>query len=398
MPLQAAIGPILAHPLTEPGALAISPVGVALLGVAVVVGIAGAWPVRVREPVDGVRSGFDSHEGGLSRAQIGVRVLGVALLLLAITVGRIGPPGELRNLTTSLVVGAGWPLVILACGIAGPLWRWLDPLDSLARVIDRDRGHPSMNVWPAVVPATALGWYLSAYPGELSPRAIGTGLVIYTVLTLSACGLLGRVAWLSRGELFGLLFGWLGRLPRLALPGWTPPSGAEAVLGALAGGILFGPVRGSRLWGSLDARTSADALATIGAVGSAAIVGVAMWLLARWSARRGAVGAVAASIVSVTAAIALAVALTRSRFFVSLQLVPQLLLDPLGGGPEDLSIPFPTPLGSRGLLAAQLAVVLAGCVAGAIVGAARGDRRERAPATIAVCVLAALASMALTVT
>jgi hypothetical protein len=89
----------------------------------------------------------------------------------------------------------------------------------------------------------------------------------------------------------------------------------------------------------------------------------------------------------------LAVALDRNRLFTSVQLLPELLGDPLGRGWD----PFgrsddplnATPLGTRGLLWAQLAVLLAGHAVATAVGVRPLERRARTPVTLGLAVLAA---------
>jgi hypothetical protein len=98
------------------------------------------------------------------------------------------------------------------------------------------------------------------------------------------------------------------------------------------------------------------------------------------------------------AGIAVALALARNRFFVSVQLLPGLLGDPFGAG-WDLLGPSgegldAAPLGVTGLQIAQLAVlVIAHLRAAALLGLARDDR-VRAPAAAALAALAAISTAA----
>jgi hypothetical protein len=76
-----------------------------------------------------------------------------------------------------------------------------------------------------------------------------------------------------------------------------------------------------------------------------------------------------------------------------------LLGDPLGRG-WDLLGPAvdgldPAPLGSRGLILAQLGVILAGHLAGAAVVAARTGPRAREPVAAGLAILAAAAVIAI---
>ena len=109
--------------------------------------------------------------------------------------------------------------------------------------------------------------------------------------------------------------------------------------------------------------------------------------------------ATAQAAVPAVAGIVLAVAMDRNRLFTSVQLLPELLGDPFGRGWDLLGTAGsgldPTPLGVRGLLAAQLAVLLAGHVAGAVVIARRTAPRARLPAAVGLAILANVSVVAL---
>jgi hypothetical protein len=211
-----------AHPVTEPYALPVSPLVLAVAAGAVVLLVAMlASRRRVgRSPSPDLAD--------LSPAIVVTRALGVVLLVLAIAAGRVGVDDELENLAPALVVGVGWPMLFLAAAVVGPVWRWIDPWDTLARVIGArtPAGDPAPHVWPAVVVVLPWLWYLGAYNGTLQPRAVGLALAAYTILTLAGCLAFGRTRWLSSGEPLGILLGWVALLPRRRLGGWQPPRGA----------------------------------------------------------------------------------------------------------------------------------------------------------------------------
>ena len=373
----------LAHPITESFTLPVSPIVAACVAAAVVLLLAMAVP---RFPRAFRRAAAPaSWAGRLSAWQVVTRVAAVALLALAIAAGRLGADDELENLAPALVVGAGWPLLVLASALLGPVWRWVDPWDAVARVVAaRGTVLGPGHVWPAVAVALALVWYLSAYSDPLAPRSVGALLAVYTLVTVAGCLALGRERWLASAEPFGILLSWLALLPRGRLADWEPPRGAAALLGVVAGGVLFGAVRRSELWGGLNTADEASLLAALGVV---AFSGAAALLVTA----AGSAGARAA--VPAVAAVIVAVAMDRNRLFTSIQLLPGLLGDPFGRGWDLLGRAGagldPAPLGTRGLLWAQLGVVLAGCLAGAYVVARRG------PAAVVLSILAAASVVAL---
>jgi hypothetical protein len=294
--------------------------------------------------------------------------------------------------------------------LLGPVWRWVDPWDSLARLGDRwvgggpagEADNVTEDVWPAVVPALLWVWYLSVFPGSLEPPSVGAAVAVYTLATVAGCLAFGRKVWLSRVEVFGLFFGWIARLPRGWLVSWRPPRGAEVVLGVLAGGLLFGAVRRTSLWGALNVAPLALWYATAGLVASCALVGGVLWWLERWSGRLGVPGTVAAASVPAVASVALAFAMARNRLFTSLQLLPGSASDPLGLGWDLFGTAEwtlnPAPLGHVGLPLAQILVLVAGHVAGAWVLIRRAELPERRAATAAVAILSASAALAVSVT
>lgn len=401
-PLGAALlsGVPLAHPLTEPFQLPVSPLLAATLAGALVLVVAFAMPRRTPSAEEVPGTPLASWTGRLSAFQIATRVGAVALLALAIAAGRLGADDELENLAPALVVGTLWPLLVLASISLGAVWRWIDPWDSLARVVDSgDTESEAGHVWPAAAIALVWAWYLSAYGDTLDPRSVGAVLALYTVLTVAGSLAFGRVRWLSTAEPFGILLSWMALLPSGRLTAWRPPRGAEALLGVFAGGVLFGAVRRSELWGGLNTAENANVYAAVGVVAfSAAAFGV-LKLMALAAEQAGARGAAAAAAVPAVAVIVVAVAMDRNRLTTSMQLLPQLLGDPFGRGWDLLGEAGrgldPAPLGETGLVTAQLALLLVGYLVGAAVLARRLQRADRAPLALLLAVLMSASVVAL---
>jgi hypothetical protein len=389
---------VLAHPLTEPFQLPVSPL-VSAWAITALVLLAAFLVPQGRTRSDGASdSKAASWAGRLSAPQLAARLVAVVLLGACIVAGRLGTEDELENLAPALVVGAGWPLLVLASALAGPVWRWLDPWDTVARALGGNSESPAACVWPAVVVVLPWVWYLSAYQGTLEPRSVGALLAVYTVFTVGACLVVGRRRWLASGEPLGIVLGWIALLPRGRLAGWSPPRGA--VLGVLAGGILFGAARRSELWGSLNTNDDAELLAALGVLGaSAAGAGLVMGMAAIARVESPAAEPAAArALVPALAGIIVAVAMDRNRLTTSFQLLPDLLGDPLGRG-WDLFGPAASgidaaPFGVRGLLLAQLGVLAAAHIVGAAVQARGLPRTARVPIALGLGLLANLSVLA----
>jgi hypothetical protein len=388
----------LAHPLTQPFNFPVSPLVAAVASAAVVLLVAFAWPTG-RPSAAKRTTDVASWAGSLSPPQVVTRVVAVAVLALAIAAGRLGADDELETLAPALIVGALWPLFVLASVIVGPVWRWVDPWDAVARPFADGREPVSDHVWPAALMAVPWVWYLSAYSDTLSPRSVGAILAVYTLVTVAGCLAVGRRRWLARAEPFGIFLSWVALLPRRRLPDWDPPRGAEALLGVLAGGVLFGAVRRSELWGSLNTMRGAGLVAALGVVAFCATgYGLLAWMAAR-AGFRGVGPSAARAAVPAVAGIVVAVAMDRNRLFTSVQLLPGLLGDPFGRGWNLLGRAGagldPAPLGTSGLLWAQVAVLLAGHVVGAIVLARRVPRGAREPVAVGLAFLAVASVIAI---
>jgi hypothetical protein len=384
----------LAHPLTQPFVLPVAPLVAALGAAALVLATAFAWPQGAHPSPSKTRSESQvtSWAGSLSASQWVTRILAVALLALAIVAGRLGVDDELENLAPALIVGAAWPLLVLGSCLLGPVWRWSDPWDAGARaLLPGERDERTGHVWPAAFVAIPWVWYLSAYSDPLGPRSVGAVLALYTVLTVAGCLAVGRARWLATSEPLGIVLTWMALLPRRRLADWDPPRGAEALLGVLGGGVLFGAVRRSELWGDLNTVQEATLVATLGLIASCAAVAGLLVLIAR-TEPSGVRSAVARAAVPAIAGIIVAVAMDRNRLFTSVQLLPGLIGDPFGEGwdlfGQSTAGLDPAPLGTTGLLAAQLAVLLAGHLVGAVVLARRVRRGARQRVALGLSTLA----------
>jgi hypothetical protein len=392
----------LAHPITQPFNLPLSPLEAAGAAAAVVLAAAFLAPrARGEAPARVTGAPLTSWAGSLRPSQVVARAVAFGLLVLAVVAGRAGPGRELDNLAPALVVGAGWPLLVLASIVVGPVWRWTDPWDSAARVLPQ--GHPGEeggHVWTAALVAVGLTWYLSAYTAPLDPRSVGALVAVYTLFTLAGCLAFGRVRWLSTSEPLGITLSWMARLPRRRLVDWDPPRGAEPLLGAIAGGVLFGAVRRSELWGDLNTAEHGDLIAALGHVGFCVAAAGLITVMAVSGETTAARAAAARAAVPAVAGIVLAVAVDRNRLFTSVQLLPELLGDPFGRGWDpfgraDASL-YAAPLRVEGLLWAQLGLLAAGHAVGALVAARRVERGARIPVALGLGVLVAASAVAIT--
>lgn len=394
----------LAHPLTEPGGLPVPPAVVATVALCA---LAAIW--RVPVPLGPPRGAtacdavVGPREDRLAPVMLATRALGVVLLLVAIAAGRLGSDRELENLAPILVVGAGWPVLVLASALFGDVWRWLDPFDTLARLIapaGQAEEPPGDVRW--AIPA-ALVWvgYLTLPTQPLAPRNVGALLALYTIATLAGCLAVGRRRWLARAEVIGVTSALVGRLRRGRLQPGALPRGAGTLLAVLAGGLIFDLLRISSLWPSFAFGRFAVLWLLLGLLGCAAIAAGVVRLAEGRAATVGAPGLAAIAAVPVAVGVVLAAALARSRLLTSVQLVVSRISDPFGFGwnvfgTADVGL-VGRPLSVAELVSLQVAVLVIGGIAGVVVARRRtDDRRRQGPAVAVACVLCGATILAVT--
>ena len=392
--------PVAGHPHVDIPIALIASAG-ALVVLVVALAVPGRRPRAITEagPVT-------SWEGSLSTTQVVTRVLAVFVLLICIAAGRLGADAELDNLAPALAIGLAPAILAAAALLIGPVWRWVDPWDAVGRVVGGTERNPCpATVWPAAAVAVPLMWYFSVYLDALTPRAVGAVLAIYTIVTVGGCVAFGRGRWLASAEPIGIALSWIGLLPRRRLADWVPPRGAEALLGVLAGGLLFGLARRTETWTELTtgmSLTRFTVYASVGLVvtclvfaGFLLLMGMAADLVA---SRAG----VARAAVPAVAAIVVVVSLSRDRLFVSAQLLPGLLGDPFGLG-WDLFGPAidgldPDLLSARNMLVLQLGIIGLVMLVAAVVAVRRvEDRVRRLPIGIALMYLTAASVVAVAI-
>lgn len=377
---------VLAHPLVEADLLPVAPATLAGLAVLVVVAVAHVGPVR--DAASPPRWAELQARAG----PIGGPVA-VALSVALVVVGWTGADAPGRNPLPVLLLGVAWPGLVAVSLLAGPVWRRLDPFDTLARLLRApDDPHPAREptAWAALPPALALVWFLAGNPRALQPRHLAAALVVYAVVLLAGALAFGRRSWLDRVDVVGRFLTWCGLWRRGGLAAWQPPPGAAAVLGTLGGGLLFRALRITDEWAPAVVALGGPPADVVGVLGCALAGAALLGACEAWSRGSGGSGSVAAAAVPVVAAIALAASMVRAQLVLAALLVPRVLADPLGQGWTLLGpdTPAPTvPLTAGGVAAIQACLLVAGGLAGA-----RTVRRRRsataAPLT-AVCVLVA---------
>lgn len=176
--------------------------------------------------------------GGGSRARLRPLTwgheLGLAVLIAAVTAGLVGTNSVAENILPTFFWLLIWIVVPISCALIGDWTQLVNPYGLIARLADNpglrraviagdELRWPSWaGYWPAV------GLFFVVACGELVFNATATlpqftaiALIVYAVVTAMGSFFFGAEVWLSRAELFSVLFRTWGRLGwwRFGAPG-----------------------------------------------------------------------------------------------------------------------------------------------------------------------------------
>lgn len=146
----------------------------------------------------------------------------VAALGALILIGLDGPRNPLSNLMPLTIWTIFWIALVTMAGVAGDLWRWINPWSGLYRLIGPDRPlwrlPDRLGVWPAIAIMTGFFAFLLADIAPDDPARLAWLIGFYWALTMVGLFLFGE-AWLRRGEAASVLFTLYGDLSALRLSG-----------------------------------------------------------------------------------------------------------------------------------------------------------------------------------
>lgn len=151
-----------------------------------------------------------------------LKIITLALFVVAIVAGLIGNESPYRNIAPTLVWTIWWVGFAYVAAFLGDLWALVNPwrtaFDLVSRLIGRGdgshtrRAYPqALGVWPACLLLFAFAWLELVYPNAAVPSHIAGFAIFYSALTFAGMALFGRDAWLKRGEVFSVFFATLSR-------------------------------------------------------------------------------------------------------------------------------------------------------------------------------------------
>lgn len=149
------------------------------------------------------------------------QAVALAAAALVTFVALFGPPQSTDNLAPYALYVTLWVGLIPASLVLGPVWRVVNPLRLLHRLLIGPTGAPPrpdlvdrLGYWPAAASLAAFVWLELVYPERTDPRIVGVFLVVYACVQLSASLWFGE-RWFSRGDAFEVYSALLGRLSPL---------------------------------------------------------------------------------------------------------------------------------------------------------------------------------------
>lgn len=170
--------------------------------------------------------------------------IGVLVLLAIIVTGFFGAPDATDNPADYLLWVYFWAALVPLSALVGNLYALFSPFtaiyDAFRRLVPREepplRYPGRLGRWPAVAGYFCFAWFELASHQSANPRAVATAATVYTVYTLVMLTLFGRDKWLDNGEVFAVLFSFVGAFAPIAVR--TTPQGRELELRPWGVGLL----------------------------------------------------------------------------------------------------------------------------------------------------------------
>ena len=149
------------------------------------------------------------------------QALTLTLAAFVTGVALAGPPGANRNIAPWVLYVSFWVGLVPASLLLGPVWRYVNPLRLVHRLLARVTGPPPvagvpvrLGYWPAAAGLLVFVWLELVYPGRADPGVVGIFLVVYAAVQLVAALWCGQ-EWFARGDAFEVYSTLLGRLSPL---------------------------------------------------------------------------------------------------------------------------------------------------------------------------------------
>jgi hypothetical protein len=244
-----------------------------------------------------------------------LRALGILAAVVTLVAAIAGPATAVTNPAPTWLYVWLWVGIVPLSLLLGPVWRWLNPLRTIAAGLARLSGDPDeraarpypprLGYWPAAIGLAAFAWLELIYERRAEPQAVLIFLCLYGLAQLGGAMRFGS-AWFARADGFEVWSELLGRMaplgrldgsraqaddsvpvregsvdgpvvwrgPLAGLAGVRPEPGLVAVLSILLGATAFDGISSSSWWGDLAAGRGELGAMALGTAGLAVVTGL----------------------------------------------------------------------------------------------------------------------------
>jgi hypothetical protein len=233
--------------------------------------------------------------------EIACGAVGVVLLALVVVAGLAGTQSPLDNFAPSFIFIVFWVGLVFASALFGNVFAVFSPWRALGRVTGwalsrarggrppRHRAYPErLGRWPAALGILGFTWIELASEWSEDPRTLAIAVLGYTAITLAAQAVFGVETWTRRGEAFAVYFDLFARIapferregvvgvrpPLAGLPRLDPVPGTVALILIMIGTVTFDGLSQGQLWTDITGDAALDAPRLVNTIGL--LVGVAM--------------------------------------------------------------------------------------------------------------------------
>lgn len=146
-----------------------------------------------------------------------LQAVALAACVLVVAVAFAGPDDTPHNLAPWVFYVTFWVGLVPASLLLGPVWRVVNPLRLLHRVLapalpsPGARRLPDLGLWPATVSLFAFLWLELVFPHRSDPAVVGWFLLGYAVVHLGLSGWFGE-GWFAAGDGFEVYSSVIARL------------------------------------------------------------------------------------------------------------------------------------------------------------------------------------------
>ncbi|KTG10113.1 hypothetical protein AUR64_10985 [Haloprofundus marisrubri] len=146
------------------------------------------------------------------------RFVGVAILLVTVYVGFVGPDTQLRNLAILVVWVGWWGGYVASVYLIGNTWPTLNPFRTLAELLPSlDREYPERyGAWPAVVGLLALIFVEVVAPIGDEPQTLAAVIVAYMGVSFLGSVVFGSDRWFDTVDPISRTFEFYGHAAPIA--------------------------------------------------------------------------------------------------------------------------------------------------------------------------------------